>query len=304
MTRQIVVGVDGSPPAERALVWAADAASRDDGQLLIAHGGDVLPKAELALDDGRDYSRDLLRDAVATAIDVGGTCNVSTVLRQQSPAELLLELSDDARMVVVGTHGAGRIVGALLGSVAYRVAAHARCPVVVVPEGWRAPATGEARAVAVGVSGSVSGEDALEFAFDEAERMGVPLVAVRSWTGLDSTRRDLDLVSNGNDRLRHEQQELLTGIVEGAWARHPTVEVVTELSSEPVYDALLAAATRADLLVLGCRHADDHMFSRLGPIASRLLHTSPCPVAVVGHPVAPTKPEPVAGDHAYEELLK
>jgi len=99
MSRQIVVGVDGSPPAERALVWAADAATRDDAQLLIAHGGDVLPKAELALDGGRDDSRDLLRDAVATAIDVGGTCNVSTVLRQQSPAELLLELSDDARRV-------------------------------------------------------------------------------------------------------------------------------------------------------------------------------------------------------------
>jgi nucleotide-binding universal stress UspA family protein len=304
MTRQIVVGVDGSPAAERALVWAADAASRDDAQLLIAHGGDVLPKAELALDGGRDYSRELLRDAVATAIDVGGTCNVSTALRQQSPAELLLELSDDARMVVVGTHGAGRIVGALLGSVAYRVAAHARCPVVVVPERWRAPAAGEARAVAVGVSGSVSGGDALEFAFDEAERAGVPLVAVRSWTGHDSTRRDVDLVTNGNDRLRHEQQGLLTGIVEAAWARHPTVEVVTELSSEPVYDALLAAATRAGLLVLGCRHADDHLFSRLGPIASRLLHTSPCPVAVVGHPVAPTTPAPVADDHAYEELLK
>jgi len=304
VSRQIVVGVDGSPAAERALVWAGDAASRDDTQLLIAHGGDVLPKAELALDDGRDYSRDLLRDAVATAIDVGGTCNVSTVLRQQSPAELLLELSDDARMVVVGTHGAGRIVGALLGSVAYRVAAHARCPVVVVPDGWRAPATGEARAVAVGVSGSVSGADALEFAFDEAERAGVPLVAVRSWTGLDSTRRDVELVTNGNDRLRHDQQDMLAGIVEAARARHPTVEVVTELSSEAVYDALLAAATRADLLVLGCRHADDHMFSRLGPIASRLLHTSPCPVAVVGHPVAPTKPAPVAVDHAHEELLR
>src|SRR6266516_4755296 len=103
MTRHIVVGVDGSPPAERALVWAADAASRDDAQLVIAHGGDVLPKAELALDDGRDYSRDLLRDAVATAIEVSGTCNASTVLRQQAPAELLLEQSDGAGMVVVGT---------------------------------------------------------------------------------------------------------------------------------------------------------------------------------------------------------
>ena len=104
MSRQIVVGVDGSQPAERALVWAADAASRDDAQLVIAHGGDVLPKAELALDGGHDYSRDLLRDAVATAIDVGGTCNVSTVLRQQGPAELLLELSDGARRVQSGRY--------------------------------------------------------------------------------------------------------------------------------------------------------------------------------------------------------
>ena len=138
MTRHIVVGVDGSPASERALVWAADAATRDDAQLLIAHGGDVLPKAELALDGGRDYSRDLLRDAVATAIDVADGSDVTTVLRDVQPAQLLLDLSNDAQLVVVGTHGKGRIVGVLLGSVAYRVAAHARCPVVVVPETWRA----------------------------------------------------------------------------------------------------------------------------------------------------------------------
>jgi nucleotide-binding universal stress UspA family protein len=297
MSRQIVVGVDGSQPAERALVWAAETASRDGAQLLIAHGGNVLPKAEPALDSG-DVSRELLREAVATAIDVGGGCNVSTVLREESPAQLLLELSDDAQMLVVGTHGTGRIVGALLGSVANRVAAHARCPVVVVPEDWRAPADDEARAVAVGVSGSVPGVDALEFAFGEAERRGVPLVAVRSWTEPDSARHDLDFGASG--AVRHEQQELLTRIVESTWARHPAVEVVTELSSEPVYDALLAAAAGADLLVLGCRHADEHRFSRLGPIASRLLHAAPCPVAVVGHPVAPALREASADERALE----
>jgi nucleotide-binding universal stress UspA family protein len=48
--------------------------------------------------------------------------------------------------------------------------------------------------------------------------------------------------------------------------------------------ALEEAAIGADLLVVGCHRSDDHWFSRLGPVASWLLHRSPCPVAVVGRP--------------------
>src|SRR6266545_4946214 len=157
MTRPIVVGVDGSPPAERALVWAAEAAARHGAPLLIAHGGDLPDAAERALDDVHDYSREVLREAVATAVDVSGAGTVDTVRRDEHPAQLLLGLGDDALMVVVGTHGEGRIVGALLGSVAYRVAEHARCPVVVVPPGWRAPGSDDVRPVAVGVSRSAPG---------------------------------------------------------------------------------------------------------------------------------------------------
>jgi Universal stress protein family len=50
--------------------------------------------------------------------------------------------------------------------------------------------------------------------------------------------------------------------------------------------ALHGAAARASLLVLGCRHAEENRFARLGPVSSRLLHSSPCPVAIVGRPVA------------------
>jgi len=69
--------------------------------------------------------------------------------------------------------------------------------------------------------------------------------------------------------------------------------VVTVLSGESVETALLTAAHHGGLLVLGCRFADGHMFSRLGPTTSGLLHRSPCPVLVVGHPrnlsTAPTE---------------
>lgn len=299
MGMHIVVGVDGSRPAERALVWAAEAASRVRGQLVIAHGGYAPTKAEVASGDVSDHTRDLLREAVATAIDVGDDCDVTTVLRDTQPAQLLLELSEDAQIVVIGTHGKGRITGALLGSVAYRVAAHARCPVVVVPELWRAPAGGESRLVAVGISNSVSGHEALDFALAEAERRHAGLVAVRSWPDRDSAPSVADK-ANGNDTVRSRQQELLSDLVDAARTQHPDVEVVTELTSEPIYEALLAAAARADLLVLGCRHDDEHRFSRLGPIASRLLHTAPCPVAIVGHPVAQAPPDPATDESALE----
>jgi nucleotide-binding universal stress UspA family protein len=299
---RIVVGVDGSQAAGRALVWAAEAASRDHGQLVIAHGGEVPAKTDVASGDATDDSRNLLREAVATAIDVGRHCDVTTVLRDVAPAQLLLDLSNEAQTLVVGTRGRGRIVGVLLGSVAYRVAAHARCPVVVVPEDWRAPGDAS-HLIAVGVSNSSSGHEALAYALAEAERRGSALVAVRSWPERDSGAQPGDAAGNGNETVRQQQQQLLSALVDRARAEHPGVDVITDLTSEPVYDALFAAAGKADLLVLGCRHDDEHRFSRLGPIASRLLHTAPCPVAIVGHPLAqdpPELPDQAADEHALE----
>lgn len=279
MADPVVVGVDGSQPAERALVWAAGEAALHGAQLLIVHCGDVPTRQARARGEVHDYSHEVLHEAVATAIDVSDTCNIGTLLRDDQPTGVLLELSEHARMVVLGTHGVGRIAGALLGSVAHRVAAHARCPVVIVPEEWRAPADGEARPVAVGVSGSPSGRDAVEFAFVEAERADVPLIAVRSCADIDQ--------ANDDGTVRQQHQTLLTELVETAWAKHPGVEVVSELSSASVYDTLRAAAGHASLLVLGHRRIGDDHVARLGPVSSRLLSSSPCPVAIVGRPVAP-----------------
>jgi nucleotide-binding universal stress UspA family protein len=49
-----------------------------------------------------------------------------------SAAERLLEESEDARMLVVGRRGTGRVLCTVLGSVSSALVSHARCPVLVV----------------------------------------------------------------------------------------------------------------------------------------------------------------------------
>jgi len=281
MPEQIVVGVDGSAAAEKALIWAAETAARDGAHLVIAHGDSARP-VEAPPGTGVDYHHQLLREAIATAVEVSGACNISTLLRGEHPIQLLLELSQTADLVVVGSRGAGAVAGTLFGSVAHNVAAHGRCPVVVVPESWSVE---EQRPVSVGVSASESGRQALDFAFAEAERRGVALVAVRCWAQFDWTLPVADYMAAAHEQLRHREQEQLNALVDEVWRRHPSVEVDIELSSETVYNALHGAAERSDLLVIGCRN-DDHLFSRLGTVGMRLLHSSPCPVVIVGQPVA------------------
>ena len=50
------------------------------------------------------------------------------------PAEALVLMAKDAAALVVGSRGSGGFVGALLGSVSQYVVAHARCPVVLIPD--------------------------------------------------------------------------------------------------------------------------------------------------------------------------
>jgi len=291
MRRHIVVGVDGSGAGETALLWAAEEASRRGLHLLIALAGEVLTESEHRLSGARDESAEILRHSAATAMVAGRPCTIATMLREQPPTELLLALSEDAEMIVVGTHGRGRIAGALLGSVAYRVARNARCAVSVVPAGWRAPVAGSRRFVAVGVSPSRPGYEALEFAFAAAEQRGVLLLAVRSRPGFAT--RLLAATADGYDGARDGQQPLLTTLVRTAGRTHPGVEVVTELSRGPAAAALLAAAERAELLVVGRPDAADRRLCRLGAVMPHLLPSVACPVVVIGQPVQLSSPRAV-----------
>lgn len=277
---QIVVGIDGSRTAELAMLWAASEASLRDASLLIVHAGDAN-----STDGGAsptEYGRALMADAQATVYDSDATCEVATLVVAEDPAQALIRLSEQAELVVAGSHGLGRAAGALLGSVAYRVAAHAHCPVAIVPTGWQ-PIAGTLRPVVVGVSALPAGLSVLDYAFTEAGRRGATVTAVRSWHRADWNPQLPEVLYDAGDRFEARQAERSELILRPVRDAHPEVEVATVVTGDPIEDALMAAAQNADLLILGTRATDGRRLSRLGRISSRLAHQSPCPVIVVGH---------------------
>jgi nucleotide-binding universal stress UspA family protein len=167
---RIVVGVDASPGALKALAWAADEARLRLASLQVVHAyhaqalaaplyfpsQEGLPgravaaggrppeeeKAEAAQQRAefqeavRRQAEDLLEgllDEVGETIE--GIDVQRTVVEDRNPSQALVELSADADLLVVGSRGRGGFTSLLLGSVSHAAVLHALCPVVVIPSG-------------------------------------------------------------------------------------------------------------------------------------------------------------------------
>jgi nucleotide-binding universal stress UspA family protein len=151
----IVVGVDGSPGSIAALSFALSEA-RLRGSTLVALHAWVLPveeavhpflleypgPPELPLPELQEAlggaAAERLDAALAQVADESTGVEVERRVVEGSPAETLVEASEGAELLVVGSRGHGGFRQLLLGSVSHQCALHARCPVVVVPSPERA----------------------------------------------------------------------------------------------------------------------------------------------------------------------
>ena len=137
--QRIVVGVDGSETAQRALHWAIDEARRREARLDVIHAWHmpftgVTPYAPPPQWDStvfEDEAKGVLDRALA-AEDTTGV-EVHRFVSLGGAAEMLIQASKGADLVVVGSRGRGGFTGLLLGSVSQQVVHHAPCPVVVIP---------------------------------------------------------------------------------------------------------------------------------------------------------------------------
>jgi nucleotide-binding universal stress UspA family protein len=173
---KIVVGVDASPGALLALTWAAGEARLRLASLEVVHAyhgqalaaplyfpstealpgqtsGGLRPPDEPPVETAEDRAQfeAAVRRQAEELLDgllgelretVKGIDVRRTVVEDRNPAEALVELSEDADLVVVGSRGRGGFSSLLLGSVSHAVVLHGRCPVVVVPSGaadWKPP---------------------------------------------------------------------------------------------------------------------------------------------------------------------
>jgi nucleotide-binding universal stress UspA family protein len=135
---RVAVGVDGSAGAHAALVWAAAEARLRGAQLQIVRTWPLDPPAQPPPTSGPvpidPRAREAEVEVEAEARTVSGSdLSISRLVRQGLPEDMLVHVSEDADLVVVGSRGRGSVRSLLLGSVSAHVASHSHCPVVVVP---------------------------------------------------------------------------------------------------------------------------------------------------------------------------
>lgn len=303
--RGIVVGVDGSDQSLCALVWAAREAERRRTPLHVVTAYTIPVFAASSMDAGYATVDDaVVREGAQAVLDqaiskvAAHTIEIVPRVETGDAAGVLLDLSADAELMVVGSRGRGGFVGRLLGSVSSALPAHAKCPTVVVPL-YCAPRLDEAgvappktkgeqslradeveKVVVVGVDGSEQARMASLVAAEQALAWGLPLRVVCS---LPPFTGSLAWMPTPVDReaLHAEIMEQLNAGKAWLQSHFPKVNISVELLDGPPVEVLIEASRRAELVVLGTRGRGGFAGMLLGSTSQGVLHHAKGPVLVV-----------------------
>jgi nucleotide-binding universal stress UspA family protein len=271
---EIIVGYDGSPGSTEALDWAVQDARRRGTSVTVCHAWTPQPATAASVgvpDPAREQAERILSDGVlhARASATPGL-EVRPLLASGPAARALYEQSAGAALMVVGSHGIGGLPGLQLGSVGLQVAAHAQAPVTVVRGRWRLVPGQYPEPVVVGADGSPQAQGALEFAIAEAALRGAPLLAVCALSD-----------SVGVLGIARSVEAAYGAAVDRIQSAHPDVVVRRRVEPGAPRSALLTAASRGQLLVVGARGRGGLPGMTLGSVTLALLHHAACPVTVV-----------------------
>ena len=240
--------------------------------------------ADLRLVEGewRKYGTDFLVECERrVSKEVGPDTSVSTEITHGSIVPALVEVSQNAAVVVMQHHRMDRAHHVPTLSVTNGVAARAHAPVVAVPDSWREDGQ-RSDVIVVGVEDATSSAHVAQWAFEEAQRLGGSVRLLRAW--FFSAAFDGDVF------------EGQAGLVQTAYLREDVrrefadlMESFPDVPSEVVAvhgtaaDALVAQSRSHDVrrVVVGRHEPALPLGSHLGPVTRTLLNHSSCPVVVV-----------------------
>lgn len=253
----IIVGVDGSPSSEHAVVWATDQAQLEHLRLTLVHTQRNVPATEMAWlsqagisprrvnEQTEIESERVLERARSLAADRRPGVPIETVSGYGDARKQLLQMASGATMVVVGTRGLGPVAGLLLGSVSGALVRHSEAPVAVIR-----PPRPEAQGVMLAADGSADSLPAVEQAFREASLRGLPLtVAHCVWDGLLAQARWVRVAPTDpyGDEARLQLSETLAGMAE----KFPDVPVEIIVGRGAIDAFVVDMSQTCELLVLG-----------------------------------------------------
>ena len=285
----ILVGVDGSTESLSAVSWAADRALRTGDHVhilctyaLASYSAAALDGGYAVLDDAalRQGAQQVVDEAVMHA-RTRGDVTVSGSVEPGDPAAVLVEMSREVSLIVVGSRGGGGFADRLLGAVSSALPAHSKCPVVVVPRRSSGKSFTPVERIVVGLDGSDVASAALRRAIDEtaawnAELTAVSAVPIASGGGMMSW---LPAAVDRDALLRDVRAGLNTAIEKALDGRD--LEVSRHALDGNAASLLIEFSTAVDLVVVGTRGRGGFAGVLLGSTSQTVLAHSTCPVMVV-----------------------
>ena len=292
LSPRIVVAVDGSEPAQRAIDFASQLARAEHAELTFCNaiesmavclptpaGGPLFTTSMLAAleDDGRAIGADAVAKSAAAGVRA-----TSTVVHGE-PAHVVEEFARTAHAgaIVVGTHGRRGLARTIAGSVAAGIVRHAAVPVFTVNAAAKIDGAGP---ILVAADASAPAKAALRAAIALARAMDAPLQLVHVFDD-----RDLFRVPEhpGYDPVIARRQAWSAAAAEldeaSESVRASAIPFTSEMIEGEVAEELVRAAVRTDARVIATGTHGRNPVARafLGSVAERLLCTSPIPVMTV-----------------------
>lgn len=267
--RTIVVGWDGSEGAGTAVRWAARTAARLDRSLRIVR----------VVRTGPDARTDTFAAAKTLVAEVAPGLTVTTKILNDHPIGALRDESHEATVVVVGTRGHSRLRSTLVGSVSEGLTQYAHSPVVVVRGDANHDPTDP---VVVGVDGSPTSSEAIQFAARFASALNAPLLAVAAAPEpLLSIAPEVVVPEESSTLAHRDAERFLQQVLSELRGAHPGLSVDSKAFDSHPVAALVEAAADAQLLVVGSHGRGGFAGMLLGSVSRSVLHHAPCPVGVV-----------------------
>jgi nucleotide-binding universal stress UspA family protein len=284
----ILVGVDGSPPSKVAVDWAAREAAMRGAPLSIVH---VIQSPAVRMWPEVPMPRDVLarieRDGQEMLSDARRTAEEATAETRQIHIETetiaggvlptLIDLSQDAEMIVVGCRGTGPINRRLLGSVSRGLIQHAHAPVAVIHDDDQMTACPADAPVLVGIDGSPVSEAATAVAYEEASRRGVDLIALHVWSDFAL----YDVPETELAAVRRRADETLSERLAGWQEHYPDVHVRPVVALNRPVHQLLERSEAAQLTVVGSHGRGGFAGMLLGSVSLAVAESARMPVLVV-----------------------
>ncbi|MCH9759975.1 MAG: universal stress protein [Actinomycetia bacterium] len=296
----VLVGVDGSPPSNAAVGWAArDAQMRSVALTLVHVVAPIVaangPWPETLAGPGysqwqEEQARHVIAEARKVALAATSPEFASQVTSEVFYAPIVptvVDLSKQADMVVVGCRGQGTVDRALLGSVSSGLVHRAHCPVAVIhDEDARLVARPSGAPVVVGIDGSPTSELATDIAFDEAARRGVGLVALHAWNDMGPLGfASMNWAPIEWRNIKDREEEVLAERLAGWKERYPNVVVqrVVICCDQPAHE-LLKQTESAQLVVVGSHGRGGFPGMLLGSVSRAIVNSAQIPVIIARVP--------------------